>query len=813
MKKYIYALLLMSMGFGFTSAAIAQQFTLTGKVFDKATGKILPGASVYISEIKKGTVTNKEGIFTINIEQGSHLLEISYVGYATDVENIKLEKNTTQNFYLNSSVLEGGNVIVTSFLRATSTKRTPTPVTIIKKEELFRGVASNLIDALSKVPGVSQISTGPAISKPVIRGLSSNRVVVMHDGIRQEGQQWGDEHGIEIDEYNVSRTEVLKVPASLIYGSDALAGVINIISNVPVSEGVMKGNIFSNYQSNNRMMGNHFDLSGNKNGFIWGVNYSTKNAGDYKNKYDGPVFNSRFLERNGGGYVGIEKNWGYTQLSFSNFSQNLGVVEGARAADGRFIMMEDVGGIAKEVIVDAAEEKRFTPRAPMQKIQHTKYTLDNNVKIGNDRLKATFGLQQNQRMEFGNVLDLSEKELFFDLKTFNYAVQYLQAEKNNWKNTFGVNGMHQHNTNKGLTALIPDYTNFDIGAFYYTQKRTDKTSWTGGLRYDQKHMNYINPAQFTCPPGMACIALYDPLYYPRESSKQFNNITGAIGMAHDINEQLTLKLNIARGYRAPNMAELASYGAHQGTNRFEYGNGLLKSEKSLQLDAALEWSNEHMSITGNVFYNNVTDYIFYQKLSATRGGDSVIMDYTNNLAGDKLYAFAFKQSNAHLYGAEFNIDLHPHPLDWLHVENSVSLIRGQFKQALDGSKNLPGIPSARWLSEIRIELFKKSKAIGNSFINVQLDNVFAQNHPFTGYNTETQTPAYTLLNVGYSTQIQNRNKILFSVSLVGQNITDVAYQHHLNRLKYGPVNDATGRMGVFNMGRNFSFKVNIPFGN
>ncbi len=804
MKKYVYTLLLMSMGFGFTRTANAQQFTLTGKVFDRATGKALPGASVYLPEIKKGTIANKEGVFTINIEVGSHVLEISYVGYATNVENIKLQKNLEQNFYLNSSVIEGGNVIVTSFLRATSTRRTPTPVTIIKKEELFRGVSSNLIDALSKVPGVSQISTGPAISKPIIRGLGYNRVVVMNDGIRQEGQQWGDEHGIEIDEYNVSRTEVLKVPASLIYGSDALAGVVNIISNVPVSEGVVKGNIFSNYQTNNRLMGNHFDLAGNKKGFIWGINMSAKNAGDYKNKYDGTVFNSRFLERNGGGYIGIEKSWGYAQLSFSNFYQHLGVVEGDRAADGKFIMLKNVGGIAEELVVDAAEEKRFTPNVPMQKIQHTKYTLDNNVKLGNDRLKATFGLQQNQRMEFGNPLNDKERELFFDLKTFNYAVQYLQAEKNNWKNTFGVNGMRQTNTNKGEAALVPDYTSFDMGVFYYTQKRTDKTSWSGGLRYDQKWMNFINPAQFVCPPGMACIALYNPI----ESNMQFNNFSGAIGVAHDVNDQLTLKFNIARGFRAPNMAELASYGAHEGTNRFEYGNEGLISEKSLQFDAAVEWSNEHMSIAGNVFYNTVKDYIFYQKLTAAAGGDSIIMDNS-----DELYAFAFRQKDAHLYGAEFNIDFHPHPLDWLHVENSVSLIRGQFKEALDNSKNLPGIPSARWLSEIRIELFKKSKAIRNSFINVQLDNVFAQEHPFVGYNTETRTPAYTLLNVGYSTQIQHHNKTLFSVSLVGQNITDVAYQHHLNRLKYGPVNEATGRMGVFNMGRNFSFKVNIPIGN
>jgi iron complex outermembrane receptor protein len=789
MKKYIYLFFLLSSGMFYTCMLNAQVYTLTGKVLDKASGKALPGASVYLPEIKKGTIADGEGKFKLQLEAGSHVMEISYVGYATDVENITLQKNTDINFTLISSVLEGGNVIVTSFLRATSTRRTPTPVTIIKKEELFRGVATNLIDALAKVPGVSQITTGPAISKPIIRGLGYNRVVVMNDGIRQEGQQWGDEHGIEIDEYNVSRIEVLKVPASLIYGSDALAGVINIISNVPVSEGIIKGNVISNYQSNNRMMGNHFDLAGNKKGYIWGINFSGKNAGDYKNKYDGYVFNSRFFERNGGGYIGLDKNWGYSQLSFSNFYQNLGIVEGDRADDGQFIMMKDVNGIAEEMIVGSEDSKSFSPSAPMQKIQHTKYTLDNNIKLGSDRLKATFGLQRNQRMEFGNVLDLNEKELYFDLSTFNYSIQYLKAEKNNWKNTFGINGMQQNNTNRGEEALVPDYNSFDIGAFYYTQKSTDKTSWSGGLRYDQKWMNYFNPA----------------LDDNKESNKQFNNISGAIGVAHDISEQLTLKFNIARGFRAPNMAELASFGAHEGTNRFEYGNESLISEKSLQFDAAIEWNNEHMSIAGNVFYNTVKDYIFYQKLTAKSGGDSIIVEN-----GDDLYAFAFRQKDAHLYGAELNVDFHPHPLDWLHVENSLSLIRGQFNEALDGSTNLPGIPSARLLSEIRIEMFKKSKAIRNSFINFQLDNVFAQNNPFVGYNTETPTPNYHLINIGFSTQVQRKNKTLFNVSLVGQNMADVAYQNHLNRLKYGPTNEATGRMGVFNIGRNFSLKINVP---
>ena len=244
MKKYF--LLMLSVFVALSSIAKPQDYFLSGKITDKQTGKTLSGATVFFSDLKLGTITNKDGEYKISIPQGSHVVEVSYMGYATQVQTITIQAATTINFIMNSTVVEAGDVMVTSFLRATSSRRTPTPVTIIKKDELFRGISTNLIDALSKVPGVSQVSTGPAISKPIIRGLGYNRVVVMHDGIRQEGQQWGDEHGVEIDEYNVQRTEVLKVPASLIYGSDALAGVINIISNAPVAEGVTKVNVFTN---------------------------------------------------------------------------------------------------------------------------------------------------------------------------------------------------------------------------------------------------------------------------------------------------------------------------------------------------------------------------------------------------------------------------------------------------------------------------------------------------------------------------------------------------------------------------------------
>ncbi|HTF27376.1 MAG TPA: TonB-dependent receptor plug domain-containing protein, partial [Flavitalea sp.] len=325
---------------------------LTGKITDAKTGEPLVKASIYFHDLRIGSTSDEKGIYKIqNIPRGKYLVEISYLGYSSVVEKIELSGDVQKDFSLTSSYIENQAVTVMGVSNATSVRRTPIPVNIVKKEDLFRNASTNLIDNLAKTPGVSQVSTGPAISKPFIRGLGYNRVVVVNDGIKQEGQQWGDEHGIEIDELNVNRVEILKGPASLTYGSDALAGVVNISSILPAPENHIKGNILAGYQTNNRQRNLHADIGGNKNGFIWGVNGSYKAAADYKNKYDGYVFNSKFNEKNFGGYVGLNKNWGFSHLYFSRFDQRLGLVEGDRDdATGKFVKLVDDNGTETEEI-------------------------------------------------------------------------------------------------------------------------------------------------------------------------------------------------------------------------------------------------------------------------------------------------------------------------------------------------------------------------------------------------------------------------------------------------------------------------------
>ena len=773
------------------NSQVKENINLYGTVTDASSGQPLAGASISITDARMGGIADSSGnYFFRNIPSGHHLIEISHTGYTTVVDHIDAVTTLQKNIKLVRSVVENQGVTVTGVTSATSTRNMPISVALVRKSDLLQTPATNIIDALSKQPGISQVSTGPAISKPVIRGLGYNRVVVMNDGARQEGQQWGDEHGIEIDEASVSRAEILKGPASIMYGSDALAGVIHFITNTPSPEGSIKGNIFTSYQTNNRQLGLNGNFQGAKNGFNWNVYGSSKSAKDYKNKYDGRVLNSRFNEKNFGGYIGVNKRWGFSHLVFSSFNQNIGLVEGDRdEASGNFLLF---AGSPLERIAEKNELNSRELFTPKQNVQHYKIMSDNSFVFGASRLKLNVGYQDNLRKEFGNPEDEEETELFFDLKTINYNLQWRLPEINNLETTLGVSGMQQRNTNKGQESIIPDYSFFDIGGFAFVQKTINQLVFSGGLRFDNRS---INSKKLMDNASVKFNAF----------KKTFSTFSGSAGFSYAPAEMLVFKVNAARGFRAPTLSELASNGAHEGTNRYEYGQLNLEAEKSLQFDAGVDMNYEHVSFSLSAFHNRINDFIFYQRLQNNRGTDSLI-----SIDGEELEAFQYNQNNAKLVGLEASIDIHPHPLDWLHFNNTFSFVRGRFDNEVDGTDNLPGIPAIRNLSEIKANFDKGKKTVRNIYFLVEMDNTFDQKNPFTGYNTETKTEGYSLFNAAFGADIYNKQKSIFNIHFAANNLTDKAYQNHLSRLKYTAINNATGRNGVYNMGRNFSIKLNVP---
>lgn len=805
MKKFIYLPLLIAALLLYTpfAFAVSAKTSLSGKITDKQTGQTIPGVSIFIPDLKTGTVSNVDGTYRINnLPQSKVLIQVSFIGYKTIIETIDLSQVTTRDFVMETSVKEMNEVVVTGLSQAGERSRTPTPISLISKTQLLQNASTNIIDAIAKQPGVSQITTGSGISKPVIRGLGYNRVVVVNDGIRQEGQQWGDEHGIEIDEYSVSKVEILKGPASLSYGSDAIAGVINMITAPTLPEGKINGNIVANYQTNNGLIGYSADVAGNLKGFIWDVRYSNKMAHAYQNKYDGYVFNSGYRENTISGIVGMNKSWGYSHLHFSMYDLMPGIVEGERdSATGKFLKPVALNDSTEgSTIATNKDFKSYTPVTPFQKIRHYKAVLNNSFVAGNGSIKATLGFQQNRRQEFADVLTPDDYGLYFLLNTFNYDLRYVMPERNGLNVSFGVNGMQQTSQNKGTEFLVPEYSLFDIGAFTIIRKSFKKLDVSGGIRYDSRMEHgedlYVDAGGMKTTPGAS-----DAYHQFSAFRSQFSAVSGSLGATYRFSEKVYAKVNAARGYRAPSIGEIGANGVHDGTTRYEIGDPKLKAENSLEADAAFGINTTHISAEADVFDNSIDNFIFARKLNSAAGGDSLTDGYQT---------FRFVAGNANLLGGEVTIDIHPHPLDWLHFENSFSYVLATQKGMPDSARYLPFTPAPKILSELRADLKKAGRLITNAYVKAEVENYFEQDHFYAAYGTETRTPGYTLINFGLGGTIVIKGKDICSLYISANNITDVAYQSHLSRLKYEDVNNVTGRAGVYNMGRNISFKLMVP---
>ncbi|HCW07631.1 MAG TPA: TonB-dependent receptor, partial [Cytophagales bacterium] len=745
-----------------------------------------------------------------NIPAGSYLIGVSHIGFASIAKEIDVDKETFLEFELEESRTELNEVIVTGFASATEKQNTPIPVSVVREKDFMQNSATNIIDALSNSPGVSQITNGPSISKPVIRGLGYNRVVVVNDGIRQEGQQWGDEFGIEVDEYSINRIEVYKGPASLRYGSDAMAGVINMLAAPTAPEGTIKGNVLMNYQTNNGLMGTSLNIGGNNKGFFWDVRYSHKQAHAYQNKYDGYVWNSGYAENNWKATIGFNRRWGYSHLTASSFDQQLGIIEGARdSATGKFITDIILPSGPEEIIAPDNQYKsyNFFPIIH-QRVVHHKLVWDNNVSLGKGLLGVRLGYQENFRREANDpgVGDLYNN--YFFLRTGNYDVRYVFAEKNRFELSVGANGMAQASEDRGTVFLVPEYNLFDLGLYTIAKKSFEKFSLSGGLRFDSRLLHgkdlYTDSSNVRIS-GPTAKSIHRFVGY----NSDFSGISASVGATYDFTSNWYGKINIARGYRAPNIAESGSNGVHDGTPFYEIGDSKLKAESSLQMDGTVGYSNADVSFEVNAFVNNINNYIFPMKLIGKNGKDSLRYDPTISFI-DPAPTFKFVQGDAVLTGGEAILNIHPRSVNWFSWLNSFAMVNAIQKNQSDSSKYLPYTPPYKFRTELKLGLPKEGDTFKNAYFKIGIDHFFEQNKVFHKFGNETVTPGYTLVNLGIGTDICSAQKTFCSFYIYASNIFDVAYQSNMSRLKYTDTNNVTGRVGVFNMGRNISFKVVIP---
>ena len=636
------------------------------------------------------------------------------------------------NTFVEDSCVHLSEVVVTGLTGSTRINQLPAPVAVISPEELQSHSSTNIIDAISHQPGMSQITTGSGISKPVIRGLGYNRVLVVNDGIRQEGQQWGDEHGIEVDGEAVHSVEIMKGPASLMYGSDAMAGVILLHDAPLMAEGEVSASASTEYQTNSHLFAYSANTQGNKKGFVWNWRWTQRWAGEFRNPVNGRVHNSQFRERALKGMLGMKERWGHSLLKMSYFHQRPGIIE-------------------------APDED------PFQKINHYKVVTDNMFYVGDGVLKAIVGYQHNRRQEY----EENQVGLDFMLHTINYDVRYVFPFS--WKLNVGTNGMWQQSKNKGVEALIPAYHLIDFGIFSTASESFGPVHVSGGLRFDHRHVNW-EPINTTAQQPLPT------------SKRSFYAVTGSIGAIWNITPNLDLRLNIARGFRAPNMSELGSDGEHEGTFRYEVGNADLKPEYSWQGDLGLDFSSEFFSAKLSLFANRITNYIFAEK--------------TGGVSAEGTSIFRFTQGDARIIGGEATVILHP--VHHLHWENSFSYVNSVQMHQPEETKYLPFTPAPRWMSTIHYDIKGSCTWIKNLFAEAQMECYLKQNNVYRLNDTETPTPSYTLFNVVTGTDFLVHGKRFASLHLSVNNLFNRAYQNHLSRLKEG---------GIYNMGRNIAMKV------
>ena len=733
MKKLIIILIL-----GF-SAMLHAQNTVSGTVTDAKNQPII-GVSIYAPELNKGTTTNQKGNYVLtNIPNGVLKMTFVYVGFETQNKSLNLKsKESNINIILRETAFQMDEVIVsTAFNKIQSQNVMKVEHESIK--ELQQKGTATLIEGLATIPGVSQISTGTSIGKPVIRGLSGNRVLVYSQGVRLENQQFGDEHGLGLNDAGVESVEVIKGPASLLYGSDALGGVLYFNPEKFAEANTFNANfnqkLFSNTLGSNSSLGLKTSTDNWK--FLVRGTYDTHS--DYKIPDGDRVTNTRYNESD------FKTGIGYSNSKFSStFRYNFNKLD---------LGMPDAG------ITEQTTSKNTT--YPKQGVYNNLFSLNSIFFLENSKLDVDLGYIANDRSEFSNS-DVAT--LHMKLKTFNYDAKYHLPKFGKFESIIGVQGMSQTNANLGIDYLIPDAATNDFGIFGTGNYELNSNVFQAGLRFDTRYIS-------TTTHGIA-----GQEGYFQAINKTFKSYNASLGYKTNLADDLSLRLNVASGFRAPNLAELTSNGVHEGTNRYEVGNTDLKTEQNVQTDLDLEYKTSHFEFFVNGFYNHINNYI-YTSLAGTQINGFEVFNYI--------------QSNAKLFGGEIGLHFHPHPLDWLHFETSFENVTG-VKQNGD---YLPLIPANNWNNTIRTE-FKIKNWLEDGFATLNISTTFKQNN-VSGF--ETKSNGYTLLNLGFGGKVKI-GKTAFDINLNGNNMLNKTYIAHLSRLKTD---------GIPNIGRNIVLGLNF----
>lgn len=700
---------------------------ISGTVIDAKTKINITDANIFFPELHRGVASDGNGNFVLDrLKSAKLLLQISHIGYENFTTRIDLTNDTLVTIALTPSLIQMKEVVVTG-TQTQELKETTFNVTQMTHAQIQESGALSLSDAIARLPGVSQLTTGVGISKPVIRGLSGNRIQVNVNGVRFDNQQWQDEHGLGLSDMGVDRVEIIKGPSSLLYGSDAMGGVLNIIEEKPAPVGELKQDMGLRFYSNTLGTSFNYGIKKSEEKKWWRIRAGFDSHADYSDGNNNRVLNSRFASYNLKASVGFNrKNWVNTNNVFISYSKFGFVFDSLSRKETDARISRSFDGPHHEVFIAQA-------------------STENTFYKGSRKVKLNGGLITNLRQEDegGGGISLS---MLLNTGTLTAQVNQALGKLNEW--TYGTALFFQTNTNYGGRIIVPNAVTGEASLYTHFKHVGEKVLYEGGLRYDRRFLN-------TFATGNLNVIGNDS---PSQDVLPFNNAYNAFnistGAGYTLTKRLQAKVNVSTAYRPGNLAELSSNGLHEGTLRWEIGIPDASIEQNLNMEGSLQYNHPRFRASLSAYRNQFWNYFYLAPTGTEYFGFQI---------------YRYEQSDALLKGGELTLDWNPDQSK-ISVNSSITII----KAIKSNNENLPFIPANKITSEVQYH-FNSGKIV-NPVIRVGADYVIAQTNPA---QFETPTPEYILFNAGASGTWRR-----LELNLTANNLFNKTYYDHLSRFKY-----------------------------
>jgi len=777
---------------GLCLQASAQELhTINGVIIDAHTQSPIIGANIIGDNLF--AVSSDRGEFSIeNVPQGPKKFTITHIGYTS--QQLTLEVNPNMDWITIELVASVTNLDEVELYGKTEHRKAQELSTIsvgVNKEFLEKNRENSLMQTLRKIPGVSTMTIGSGQSKPTIRGLGFNRVSVVQNGIKHEAQQWGNDHGLEIDQYGIDNIQIIKGPASLLYGSDAIAGVVDIQPpNIPLPNS-FGGEVNLLGETNNDLLGVSAGIQTRKQNWFYRARLTYRDYGDYKVptdriRYESYIFelhenhlrNTAGREANASFSIGFAKDDIKSETFFSNVNAKNGFFANAHGLEVRTSTI-DYDGSNRDVDL------------PFHKVNHFKVINNTTLYKGKHTLHLDMGYQNNQREEHSEPVPHGymptpphSRERVFTKNTFSINAKDTFRPNAKHDVVFGVDAELQNNNIGGWGFLIPEHDRYSTGVFAYDHfKINENFHLQAGLRYDaglvetKAYYDWFT-STVNNPNGTTS---YVRLQRAQDKSLNFGNFSGSVGMSY-LSKNTTYKINLGKSFRMPLANELASDGVNYHMYRYERGNIDLDPEESYQVDLAIDHSNQWFTLGISPFVNFFDNFIY--------------LNPTPNYY-ETLQIYEYTQSKVFRFGGEAKAGINL--TDALHLDASLEYVYARQTSGPKKDFTLPFSPPLSGLFSINYQ-FKDVLFFQQPLITIDFRATAAQNEIVP---PEERTEGYQAFNLSAMTQLPlfgNGKPMQMRIKL--NNVFNTEYYDHTSFYRL---------IDVPEPGRNLSVSATIPF--